>query len=105
MYGRGRSGRLSGESCDCDCTSCAMAGTGDAAAAMGGLDWVLASAYSDDEGVLVPDESGEGVAFGGEGLSRLENPTPDDVRCIGRDGPYRRADGKEVQAAGCSTGV
>lgn len=48
---------------------------------MGGLDCTPASTY-DDVGVLVPEEAGDGVTLVGDGLSRLENPTPDDVRCI-----------------------
>lgn len=66
-----------------------MAGTVAAAVVAmmgGGLDWTPASTY-DDEGVLLPEEAGEGVAvlalvLAGDGFSRFWNPTPDDVRCI-----------------------
>lgn len=56
-----------------------MAGTVAAAAAITeGLGWTPASTY--DDGVLVPEEFGEGVAFVGDGFNRLENP--EFCRCI-----------------------
>ena len=73
-----------------------MAGTVAAAAAMvGGLDWTPASTY-DDEGVLVPEDAGEAVALVGEGLSRFENPTPEDVRCIDKENPENREGGLTI---------
>lgn len=72
--------------------ACAIAGAVAAAAAMGGLDWTAASTY-DDAGEFVPE-----VCCGvlvGDGFSKDEKSTPDDVRCIDGESGERAGSGDD----------